>query len=147
MRVGIVGRRDREPARPSLQKHRLQHSCVHQRDAEKGRKFAAAHDAEFIRATKISAVILKLISSTSGTFPAFRLEVVRACAAQRKSVQVQKPIAVDVKTAREMIDVARTGRRRAGRREPTPVVTAPASSCRQRFGRIGSEGCCSATHM
>ena len=41
------------------------------------------------------------------TFPAFRLDVVRACAAHRKPVQVQKPIAIDVATAREMIDIAR----------------------------------------
>jgi UDP-N-acetyl-2-amino-2-deoxyglucuronate dehydrogenase len=40
------------------------------------------------------------------TFPAFRLEVVEACAAQRKPVQVQKPIAADLATARRMLDTA-----------------------------------------
>jgi predicted dehydrogenase len=41
------------------------------------------------------------------TFPDFRLEPVRLCAAAKKHVQVQKPMAVDLETAREMIDTAR----------------------------------------
>jgi UDP-N-acetyl-2-amino-2-deoxyglucuronate dehydrogenase len=41
------------------------------------------------------------------TFPSFRLDVVRACAASRKPVQVQKPIATSLDTARAMLDTAR----------------------------------------
>ena len=41
------------------------------------------------------------------TFPAFRLEAVEACAAARKPVQVEKPMAIGSRKARLMIDVAR----------------------------------------
>jgi predicted dehydrogenase len=40
------------------------------------------------------------------TLPNFRLEAIEACAASRKHVQVQKPMATTLTTAREMIDLA-----------------------------------------
>lgn len=43
------------------------------------------------------------------TFPAFRLEAVEACAAARKPVQVEKPMAIGSRKAQLMIDVARDG--------------------------------------
>ncbi len=41
------------------------------------------------------------------TFPDFRLQPFALCAEYRKAIQVQKPIAVNLETAREMIDIAR----------------------------------------
>jgi UDP-N-acetyl-2-amino-2-deoxyglucuronate dehydrogenase len=74
---------------------------------ETGRKFAATHGAEFIERFEDLCSHPEVDFVDVCTFPAFRLDVVRACAAHRKPLQVQKPIAIDVATAREMIDVAR----------------------------------------
>jgi predicted dehydrogenase len=41
------------------------------------------------------------------TFPDFRLQPLRICASAGKHIQVQKPMAIDLATAREMIDIAR----------------------------------------
>ena len=41
------------------------------------------------------------------TFPDFRLQPLEICAAAKKHVQVQKPIATNLDTARAMIDIAR----------------------------------------
>jgi predicted dehydrogenase len=43
------------------------------------------------------------------TFPDFRLEIVELCAETKKHVQVQKPIATNLETARRMIETARLG--------------------------------------
>jgi predicted dehydrogenase len=74
---------------------------------ETGRRFAAAHGAEFVDRFEDVCAHPEVDFVDVCTFPAFRLEVVRACAAERKPVQVQKPIATTVGTAREMIDIAR----------------------------------------
>jgi UDP-N-acetyl-2-amino-2-deoxyglucuronate dehydrogenase len=44
------------------------------------------------------------------TFPDFHLQPVEACAAIRRPIQVQKPIATNLQTARRMIDIARAAR-------------------------------------
>ena len=75
---------------------------------ETGRTFAAAHGAEFVERYEDLCSHPEVDFVDVCTFPAFRLDVVRACAAHRKPVQVQKPIAVNVATAREMIEVARS---------------------------------------
>ena len=41
------------------------------------------------------------------TFPDFRLQPLKVCAESNKHIQVQKPIATNLKTAREMVAVAR----------------------------------------
>jgi len=43
------------------------------------------------------------------TFPDFRLQPIEICAQAGKHVQVQKPVATSLETARKMIDVARQG--------------------------------------
>jgi len=43
------------------------------------------------------------------TFPDFRLEPIEICAQSAKHVQVQKPIATNIETARKMIETARRG--------------------------------------
>ncbi len=72
-----------------------------------GRLFAAAHGAEFVERYEDLCSHPEVDFVDVCTFPAFRLDVVRACAAHRKPVQVQKPIAVSVEIAREMIETAR----------------------------------------
>ena len=76
---------------------------------EKGRAFAAAHGAEFVERYEDVCRHPDVDFVDVCTFPSFRLEVVRACAASGKPVQVQKPIATTLDTARAMIDTARTG--------------------------------------
>ncbi len=72
-----------------------------------GRRFAAAHGAEFIESYQDLCAHPEVDFVDVCTFPAFRLDVVRVCAKHGKPVQVQKPIAIDLDTAREMIETAR----------------------------------------
>jgi predicted dehydrogenase len=74
---------------------------------EKGRTFAAAHGAEFIERYEDLCGHPEVDFVDVCTFPSFRLEAVRACAAHQKPIQVQKPIATNLGTAREMVDLAR----------------------------------------
>jgi UDP-N-acetyl-2-amino-2-deoxyglucuronate dehydrogenase len=74
---------------------------------ETGRRFAAVHGAEFLERYQDICSHAEVDVVDVCTFPAFRLEAVQLCAAHRKAVQVQKPIAIDLGTARRMIEVAR----------------------------------------
>jgi UDP-N-acetyl-2-amino-2-deoxyglucuronate dehydrogenase len=74
---------------------------------EKGKAFAAAHGAEFIERYEDLCGHAEVDFVDVCTFPAFRLDAVRACAAHSKPIQVQKPIAANLATAREMVDLAR----------------------------------------
>lgn len=75
---------------------------------DKGRRFADEHGAEFVDHYEDICRHPDVDFVDVCTFPSFRLDVVRACAASRKPVQVQKPMATMLTTAREMVDVART---------------------------------------
>ena len=75
--------------------------------AEKGRRFAAEHGAEFFERYEDICRHPEVDFVDVCTFPSFRLEAVRACAASRKPLQVQKPMATSVESAREMVDLAR----------------------------------------
>jgi UDP-N-acetyl-2-amino-2-deoxyglucuronate dehydrogenase len=74
---------------------------------DKGRKFAAEHGAEFVERYEDVCRHPEVDFVDLCTFPAFRLDVVRACAASRKPVQVQKPMSTTLDAARDMLDVAR----------------------------------------
>ncbi len=74
---------------------------------EKGRRFAEEHGAEFVERYEDICRHPDVDFVDVCTFPSFRLEVVQACAASRKPVQVQKPIATTLEIARQMVDVAR----------------------------------------
>ena len=74
---------------------------------DKGRRFAETHGAEFFPRWEDVCTHPDVDFVDVCTFPSFRLEVVRACAASRKPVQVQKPMAISPATAREMIVTAR----------------------------------------
>jgi predicted dehydrogenase len=75
-----------------------------------GRAFAQLHGAEFLERYQDVCRHAEVDVVDVCTFPSFRLEVVQACAAGRKPVQVQKPIAADLATARRMVDIARESR-------------------------------------
>jgi UDP-N-acetyl-2-amino-2-deoxyglucuronate dehydrogenase len=71
-----------------------------------GRKFADQYGAQFVSTFEEVCRHPDVDYVDVCTFPDFRLQPVRACAESGKHVQVQKPIATTVATAREMIEVA-----------------------------------------
>jgi UDP-N-acetyl-2-amino-2-deoxyglucuronate dehydrogenase len=73
-----------------------------------GRAFAAAHGAEYLASGEAVCRHPEVDFVDVCTLPDYRLEAVRACAASRKPLQVQKPIATTIDIAREMLDVARS---------------------------------------
>src|SRR5581483_7026165 len=74
---------------------------------ESGRSFADRYDCEFVRTYEEVCSHPKVDYVDVCTFPDFRLQPLRACAESGKHIQVQKPIATNLETAREMIEVAR----------------------------------------
>jgi len=72
-----------------------------------GRKFAEQYGCEFVPTYEEVCRHPNVDFVDVCTFPDFRLQPVKACAEAGKAVQVQKPIATSVATAREMIDVAK----------------------------------------
>jgi predicted dehydrogenase len=75
--------------------------------AERGRKFAEANGAEFIPTVEQLCRHPKVDFVDVCTLPAYRLPAVELCASIGKHVLVQKPMAIDLETARRMIEVAR----------------------------------------
>jgi UDP-N-acetyl-2-amino-2-deoxyglucuronate dehydrogenase len=74
---------------------------------EEGRRFAAEHGGEFHAGYETvcrhpDADVIDIC-----TFPDFRLQPLELAAKHGKHVQVEKPIAIDTRTARAMIDTAR----------------------------------------
>jgi UDP-N-acetyl-2-amino-2-deoxyglucuronate dehydrogenase len=76
---------------------------------EAGRKFAAAHGAEFLPDYKAVCRHPEVDYVDLCTLPGFRLEPLRECIAHGKAIQVQKPIATTLDAARQMVDEARKG--------------------------------------
>jgi len=77
--------------------------------AEGGRRFAEQHGAEFVATYEEVCRHPRVDYVDVCTFPDFRLEPVAICAEAGKHVQVQKPIATNLETARKMIETARRG--------------------------------------
>src|SRR5215469_4781046 len=77
-------------------------------DPETGRAFAARYGCQFVPSYEEVCRHPQVDYVDVCTFPNFRLEPVEACAAAKKHVQVQKPIATNLATARKMIDCARS---------------------------------------
>lgn len=75
--------------------------------AARGVEFAKRWDAEFVPDYRDLCQFPGLDFIDVCTFPDFHLEPVEACAAIGRPIQVQKPIATNLATARRMIDVAR----------------------------------------
>jgi len=76
-------------------------------NAESGRHFATRYGCQFVETYEEVCRHPRVDYVDVCTFPDFRLQPLRICAQEKKHVQVQKPIATDLETAREMIDVAR----------------------------------------
>jgi len=107
LRVGIIG------TGAISQKHALAYQIIGfkivactNRTEEKGRQFSATHGAEYVATIEELCRHPQVDYVDLCTFPNLRLPVVELCAKYRKHVLVQKPMATDLATAREMISVA-----------------------------------------
>ena len=76
------------------------------RTAERGQVFSQRWGCEFVSDYESLCRHPRLDFVDICTFPDFHLEPLRVCAAARRPVQVQKPIATNLATAREMIALA-----------------------------------------
>jgi predicted dehydrogenase len=74
-----------------------------------GRKFAEKYGCEFVSTYEEVCRHPNVDYVDVCTFPDFRLQPVRLCAQTKKHVQVQKPIATNLETARAMIAAAKEG--------------------------------------
>jgi predicted dehydrogenase len=81
-------------------------ACSNKTEA-RGREFAARWDAEFVPDYRALCRFPSLDFIDVCTFPDFHLEPVQICAEIKRPIQVQKPIATNLETARQMIDTAR----------------------------------------
>ncbi|MGB9075683.1 MAG: Gfo/Idh/MocA family oxidoreductase [Terracidiphilus sp.] len=107
MRVGIIG--TGAIAGKHAQAYRnigFQVTACTDRTAERGRAFAASTGAEFVETPEELCRHPDVDYVDVCTFPAYRLAAVELCAGQSKHILVQKPMAIDLETARRMIDVA-----------------------------------------
>lgn len=80
----------------------------------RGREFAKRWGAEFVSGYKELCCYPGLDFIDVCTFPDFHLEPVQECARIRRAIQVQKPIATNLETARRMLEEARAAGIRFG---------------------------------
>jgi predicted dehydrogenase len=71
-----------------------------------GKKFADATGSQFVKTYEEVCRHPRVDYVDVCTFPDFRLQPIEICAETKKHVQVQKPIATNLETARKMIDTA-----------------------------------------
>lgn len=76
------------------------------RSAEKGRRFAQETGADFVPTVEELCGRQDVDFIDLCTLPDFRLKAVELCAANRKPILVQKPMAMNRDVARQMIEVA-----------------------------------------
>jgi predicted dehydrogenase len=108
MKVGIIG------TGAISHKHALAYRNIGFRVAvctdinpQSGENFAAQYGAEFVPAYEEVCRHPDVDYVDLCTFPDFRLQPLKICAEAGKHIQVQKPIATNAATAREMVQVAR----------------------------------------
>lgn len=77
------------------------------RTPERGEKFASTWGAEYVPTPEALAARPDVDFLDVCTFPAYRLAAVELAAKHHKHVLVQKPMAVDLETAAQMIAIAR----------------------------------------
>lgn len=107
MRVGIIG------TGAISSKHALAYrnsgfeivACTNN-TASKGQAFAAVHGAKYVATVEELCAHPKVDYVDLCTFPDFRLQVVKFCAQNGRHLLVQKPMAIDLVTAREMVSIA-----------------------------------------
>lgn len=75
-------------------------------NAERGRQFASEFGAEFVATPEQLCRDSRVDFVDLCTLPQYRLEAVRLCADTKKHILMQKPMAVDLPTAKAMIDAA-----------------------------------------
>jgi predicted dehydrogenase len=108
MRVGIIG--TGAIAGKHAQAYRnigYQLVACTDRTVERGQKFAEINGAEFVATPEELSQRADVDFLDVCTFPGYRLAAVELGAKYKKHVLVQKPMAVDLKTAARMIQVAR----------------------------------------
>jgi UDP-N-acetyl-2-amino-2-deoxyglucuronate dehydrogenase len=108
MRVGIIG------TGAISHKHALAYRNIGFRvtvctdiDPKHGQSFAQQHGAVFVPTCEEVCSHREVDYVDVCTFPDFRLQPLRLCAASGKHIQVQKPISTNLATAREMVATAR----------------------------------------
>jgi len=74
---------------------------------ETGRRFAALYGAEFVESYETVCRHPAVDYVDVCTFPDFRMQALEICAQAGKHVQVQKPMATNLQTARAMLETAR----------------------------------------
>ncbi|MFL6416706.1 MAG: Gfo/Idh/MocA family protein, partial [Bryobacteraceae bacterium] len=77
------------------------------RTAERGKQFAEQWGATFVPDVRELCRYQGLDFIDVCTFPDSHLEPVRVCAEIKRPIQVQKPMATNLDTAKQMIDLAR----------------------------------------
>ena len=115
MRVGIIG--TGAISHKHAQAYRnigFQVTVCTNQTAEKGRAFAAEYGARFVPTWQEVCQADDVDFVDLCTFPDFRLEPVTLCASLGRHIQVQKPMAIDTATAREMIRIAKGANIRLG---------------------------------
>jgi UDP-N-acetyl-2-amino-2-deoxyglucuronate dehydrogenase len=108
MRVGLLG--TGAIANKHAQAYRnigFELAACSNKTESRGREFAERWGAEFVLDYRDLCQCPGLDFIDICTFPDFHLQPVEACAEIKRPVQVQKPIATNLDTARQMIDVAR----------------------------------------
>jgi UDP-N-acetyl-2-amino-2-deoxyglucuronate dehydrogenase len=80
------------------------------RSEESGRKFAAQYGADFVSSYEDLCRRPDVELVDVCTYPDFREQALRICAETGKHVQVEKPVATTVRSAREMIRIAEDGK-------------------------------------
>jgi predicted dehydrogenase len=75
-------------------------------NAESGREFSRRHGCQFVATYEEVCRHPRVDYVDVCTFPDFRLQPLEICAQEKKHVQVQKPIATSLETARKMIETA-----------------------------------------
>ena len=75
--------------------------------AARGEDFAKRWGTTFVADAKAMCQMPGLDFVDVTTFPDSHLEPVKACAEVKRAIQIQKPMATNLKTAREILDVAR----------------------------------------
>jgi UDP-N-acetyl-2-amino-2-deoxyglucuronate dehydrogenase len=111
MRVGVIG------TGAISYKHALAYknigfpitACTN-RTADVGRIFAEATGAEFVDSVESLCRRHDVDFVDVCTSPSYRLQAVELCASAGKHVIVQKPMAIDLESAQQMIDTAKAGR-------------------------------------
>ncbi len=109
MRVGIIG------TGAISHKHALAYRNIGFRitvctdiNPKYGQNFAEQHGAVFVPTCEEVCRHPEVDYVDVCTFPDFRLQPLRLCAASGRHIQVQKPISTNLATAREMVETART---------------------------------------